>query len=213
MTKKPLSEQQQRFLEVLFIPESEGGDSSKLLKSFLEELLEYDSKTGKLFWKHRDEKWFMPGEKASSPANVAYRWNCKKAGKEAFIYINKKGYLKGKIFGKTLLAHRVIYFIHHGYWPDQVDHIDGNPSNNLIDNLRSVNQVENGRNQKLSSANTSGVPGVSFQKQKNKWRVCIKVLGKVIFLGYYVDKNKAIAARKQAEVIYGFHKNHGRVSA
>ena len=109
------------------------------------------------------------------------------------------------------LNHRIIYTMHN---PDfdqslSVDHIDGNPLNNKIENLRAVTHKQNLRNQKMRSTNTSGVMGV--YKHDYGWTARIKVDGVFMHLGLFKDFNEAVKVRKQAEVDYGFHTNHGNV--
>lgn len=95
----------------------------------------------------------------------------------------------------------------------QVDHINHDRTDNRIENLRLVNANENCKNQKASTRNKSGVVGVSWKSQKNKWHAQIMVDGKQIHLGFYDDINDAKDAkdaRKVAERKYGFHENHGK---
>ena len=61
----------------------------------------------------------------------------------------------------------------------------------------------------MKSNNTSGVTGVSWNRKAGKWDAYIKVNGKRINLGYYVDKQDAIKTRRDAEIKHGFHENHG----
>ena len=84
--------------------------------------------------------------------------------------------------GKEYMEHRVIFMFHHGYFPEEVDHIDGNKSNNRIENLRECTDSENSQNRGLSVLNNSGTKGVSFDKETNKWRSTIKINGKQILL-------------------------------
>ncbi len=93
-----------------------------------------------------------------------------------------------------------------------VDHIDGDQSNNRLNNLRVVTCQGNMRNAKLPSTNKSGVIGVYWNSAVGKWRANIKINYKCIHLGYYTNKDDAIKARKAAEIKYGFHENHGRAS-
>jgi hypothetical protein len=92
---------------------------------------------------------------------------------------------------------------------DEVDHIDGNGTNNIWNNLRAVTRADNAKNMRKSSANTSGVTGVVWIKRIKSWKSQIMVNGCCKYLGYFRSKEEAIAARKAAEVLYGFHENHG----
>jgi len=96
--------------------------------------------------------------------------------------------------------------------PEQIDHINGDRSDNRIENLRAVINADNGRNQKLRVSNSSGVMGVGFCKRAGKWRVRITINGKDKHLGIYKSYSEAVAARLTAEKLHGFHENHGRIS-
>ena len=82
------------------------------------------------------------------------------------------------------------------------DHIDHNELNNLTSNLRPATQNENAKNRKLSVNNTSGVTGVCWHKRRQMWQSRIHINGKRKTLGYYTDKDEAIKARLQAELVY-----------
>ena len=119
-------------------------------------------------------------------------------------YIRKDGY--GMIyFNKTnWLIHRMAWCYMYGYWPDIIDHIDRNPSNNRIDNLQDGTQSKNSKNRGNQSTNTSGSKGVYKNARLNKWCACIQVDRKSKYLGIFDDKQDAINARKAAELTYGF---------
>jgi len=109
-----------------------------------------------------------------------------------------------------LLAHRAAWAHFYGELPPiHIDHIDGDPTNNTIGNLRSVTIQENGLNKKIPVTNTSGVMGVRFNKSRHTWTAQITHKRKKFHLGYYTSKAEAQAARHAAEVVLGFHKNHG----
>ena len=131
-------------------------------------------------------------------------------GKMAFNCPTGTGYLQGGICGYVTSAHRVIWAIVNGYWPKQIDHINGNRSDNRLVNLREVDDAENRKNTALRSDNKSGFHGVRWNASLNKWRVEIKANGKPKHIGVYVSKDDAIAARKAAEAMLGYHANHGR---
>lgn len=83
------------------------------------------------------------------------------------------------------------------------DHIDHNTFNNQKSNLRQCNQQENMQNSGLKSNNTSGVIGVSFQKNTGKWIAYLNHNGKRVFTSKgYIKKEDAIKARLQAEQKY-----------
>lgn len=168
------------------------------------ELLRYDPKTGKLFWKRRSRRWFKS-------EGIWKSWNKKYAGKEALTAQNNYGYLHGNIFKRDMLSHRIIWLLCTGEWPTgQVDHINGDRADNRIENLRDVTGLENRKNQKLRSDNPSGFIGVFQHKETKRWGARIGRDGKTLHLGYFSDKEDAIAARAAAEQILGFHENHGR---
>lgn len=175
----------------------------------IRKLLRYEPDTGKLYWLERTPDLFEDGKQSAE--TVCRRWNTRYAGKEALTSDNGKGYRQGAIFSRVYFAHRVIWAIAHNEWPaDQIDHINGVKNDNRIENLRAVTNQENHKNQKLSSNNTSGVTGVYWRPARRKWQVRIYVNGRLLHLGLYVNKDEAVAARKAAEVKYGFHENHGR---
>lgn len=91
-----------------------------------------------------------------------------------------------------------------------VDHIDGNPLNCRRENMRIVSQSENTRNSSIGRRNTSGVMGVCFHTRIGRWQVRIGHNDKEIHIGYFDSFSDAVSARKQAEIKYGYHDNHGR---
>jgi hypothetical protein len=101
------------------------------------------------------------------------------------------------------MAHRIAWLLYYGKWPkDQIDHINGDKSDNRIVNLREATNSQNGKNLKLSINNKTGVTGVAFDRQTQKWRAYIRVNFKMINLGRYMDFEDAVIARKSAEKKY-----------
>lgn len=111
------------------------------------------------------------------------------------------GYIIGQKNGKELKMHRVIMDCPDGM---EVDHIHGNMTrnDNRKSNLRIVTKSENGRNKGLLPTNKSGVTGVSWNKQNNKWEAYITHLGHHHFLGFSDTIEGAAKLRKQAEEKY-----------
>ena len=129
-------------------------------------------------------------------------------------YQNIRGYIVTQWNGESYKLHRLAWFCYYGVIPGgEIDHINGVRSDNRIVNLRAVSTQENQKNRRVNKNNTSGVIGISrYSRYKTvKWRVRIKVNGKDIALGVFDDLNNAKAARKKAEIKYGFHENHGRI--
>ena len=94
----------------------------------------------------------------------------------AGFFSKSTGYWTIGYRGKTWKAHRLIFFYHHGFMPEnQVDHIDGNRVNNHPENLREVSASCNSRNCKVFSTNQSGVTGVSWFTSRNKWQVKLQI--------------------------------------
>ncbi len=91
-----------------------------------------------------------------------------------------------------------------------IDHRDGDGLNNRRKNLRAATASENQRNQRLSSANTSGFKGVSWDRSKSRWRANIKVNGKLRFLGSFRDIESAVVAYASASA--AMHKEFGRIA-
>jgi hypothetical protein len=90
---------------------------------------------------------------------------------------------------KNLLVHRIIFALHHGYLPELIDHIDRNPYNNRIENLRPATNAVNALNRKLDSRNKSGITGV--RRYRQKWRAQINIDGKLVHLGTYNTPEEA----------------------
>lgn len=176
----------------------------------LNQLLSYDPDTGRLRWKPRDVSWFQPSATRSAE-HIAALWNARYAGTPALDGVSANGYREGHLHGSIVKAHRVIWKMLHGTEPPQIDHDDGDRSNNRVGNLNAATNATNTKNAKKRADNTSGVVGVTWyphERVTGKWLAKIK--GKHI--GIYDQFDDAVAARKAAEIEYGFHRNHGRAA-
>ncbi len=168
----------------------------------------YKPESGSLIWKPRNPETCLTSRGCSI-------WNSKYAGKEAGS-VHKDPINRERIYvainSKKYLAHRVCWEMVNGSIPPglTIDHIDQNPLNNTLSNLRLATQTEQKRNRPLQGNNTSGVNGVSWSKRYRKWRARICVNRKLIEIGLSEDKNIAIQMRKSAEERFGFHENHGK---
>lgn len=173
--------------------------------AILRMLLDYNLITGKLYWKPRIAAWFK-----NCSQSTANQWNSKHAGKEAFTSIDAAGYLHGTIFGKQYYAHRIIWCILYNEWPLEIDHDDGNRTNNIPSNLVDCSHRINMMNVKLRSDNSTGVVGIGWDNYRNKWVARIHVNGKNLLLGRFQKFDNAIKARQEAERRFRFHPNHGK---
>jgi hypothetical protein len=147
----------------------------------IRELLAYDPETGIFTRRVKRNKW--PVGSVTGRAH-----NC--------------GYFQIDVLGKRFLAHRLAWAYVHGVWPThQIDHINGNRSDNRISNLREATPEENGANRTtLDSRNTSGVRGVYWARRDKRWRAQICLSGKRMYLGNYHSKADAAAAYNAAAI-------------
>ena len=123
------------------------------------------------------------------------------------------GYIRIGIDGARYMAHRLAWLYVHGEFPpNQIDHINGDRSDNRISNLRSVVRNENSKNQQKNSRNTSGCMGVSHRKRSKPWMAVMRINGEHICLGVFKEWWDAVCARKSGEYINGYHHNHGRIN-
>ena len=134
--------------------------------TFLEEIrevLRYEPDTGLFFWTDKGKKHKHSVEITSQD-------------KDNYLIISHKQ--------KQYKAHRLAWLLTHGEWPDVIDHIDLNPSNNKLSNLRNVGKSINGHNIfEARKDNKIGIRGVSAKR--NKWRAVINHHGKQKSLGSF----------------------------
>lgn len=164
----------------------------------------YDPQTGKFIWKDRPVSHFPN-------ADYYRRWRTRCLGKPALCQKHGNGYLSGRLFDRNVYAHRAAWAIYYGRMPEgQIDHINGDRSDNRIENLREVSNAENAHNQKARDDSTSGVLGVHKRGDTGRWTAYVNRDGKRHCLGCFDTKAEAIAARRDEERRLGFHENHGR---
>lgn len=180
----------------------------------LRKILRYDPDTGRLFWKSRTPDLFKTtrGKKLRTAEHACRQFNDRFAGTEAFTAKQSGGARVGQLLGKgSFLAHRIAYAIYHGVEVQgEIDHINGDRSDNRIVNLRLATRSEQSRNMPRPCTNTSGRIGVFWISRLNKWGAGITVDGTSHWLGYYDSFDHACQARELAERRFDFHPNHGR---
>jgi hypothetical protein len=114
------------------------------------------------------------------------------------------GYVVVFFNGKIYKAHRLIWAIVHGELPKgHIDHINGNRSDNRIQNLRVVTQQQNSHNQQnINKRNKSGFRGVCWNRKSSKWQASISVNSKTIYIGVFSTPENAHLAYLNAKKVY-----------
>ena len=144
----------------------------------LMEMLRYEPQSGRLIW--------------------LKSWGRRRAGNVAGCH-DKDGYIQVGLDGYRMKAHRIIWLIVYGELPSvDIDHIDRNPSNNILTNLRLATRSQNLINSGVPCTSTSGIKGATFSKQMKKWHSYIQKDKKHIFLGSFRTKEEAGLAYQQA---------------
>jgi hypothetical protein len=149
---------------------------------------------------------------AYDPATGVFRWRVHRGNRIRAGAIagtrDGRGRLRICLDRRTLHAHRLAWLWMTGHWPTQIDHINRNPSDNSWANLREEPQAVNCRNKKMPKSNTSGSTGV-YALGNGTYRATICVNYRTLHLGVFQNFDEAVAARRAAQVRYGFSPGHG----
>ena len=144
--------------------------------------LDYIPSTGAFWWKER-------------PGNAW--WNATHAGKSAGS-LSGSGYIYINVHRLPYRAHRLAWMWMTGKWPEtEIDHIDGNPSNNAWRNLREASRNENSRNRHIQRNNSTGTRGVSYNNRRDQWIVRVMVNRHSHFGGWFHDLEGAMRVRNE----------------
>ena len=145
-------------------------------KEYLNTVLLYESDTGFVYWKK----------------NKKLVASCTK---------KLRKYKRIMIDGVHYVLHRIVYQMHYGDLTinDVIDHINQDTHDNRIENLRKANVFINNQNQGNRKNNTSGYKGVSWSKQKQKWRATITINSKHKTLGFFQTKEEAYSCYIKAK--------------
>lgn len=152
---------------------------------------EYDPDTGIIRWKVRRNK-MQKGQIAG--------------------YCHSSGYIRIEVKGKSYKAHRIAFALGHNTLniPNGIDHINGNRSDNRLDNLREATTQQNNYNTRKRKNTTSKYKGVSWDTRYQKWHARIRINGKQKHLGYYTSEEEAYAAYCKAAIeLHGEFANLG----
>ena len=153
------------------------------------QLLYYEPDTGKLYWRARPPAMFR--------SSASYkRWNARYSGREALATPDANGALHGTVLGESCYAHRIAWLIVHGEWPEEIEHLNGDKSDNRLANLKAVPHMEMMGRRALSRNNTSGVNGVSFCKSAQRWKFQLRRKCRLIENESFDTKADAIAYRE-----------------
>lgn len=175
-TRKPI----QLFSVLLFMDMIKGFIMNKnITLKRLKEVLDLNHETGIFTWKISTANYIKVGSVAGSDEN---------------------GYIVIQIDGKRYKAHRLVWFLEEGYFPEHgLDHKDRVRNHNWRSNLREASTQCNSRNTGNHITNTSGVKGVSWDKALGMWKVSIRNNYKGKHLGYYKSFDNAVCARLAGE--------------
>lgn len=154
-----------------------------LTREKLIELFSYNPENGEFRWRHTGKGIPWHGV-AGSP--------------------NQQGQILICIDLKRHLAHRLAWLYVHGEpVPKEIDHINGDCSDNAIVNLRETTHSHNLANSKTRIDNTSGCKGVCWDKQKSKWKVQVGPAGKRVQKHFYDLEDAEKFARAESLRIFG----------
>jgi len=165
----------------------------------MREYIAYDPESGRMQWK----------KKPCSRIVVGADVGCVKS--------NKHPYIVFKLFGQVYLGHRVAWAIHNNSdipCGHEIDHRNGNKSDNSASNLRLALPHQNKSNMDTAQG-VSGLRGVTWDKSRKKWIAQISSQNKCLFLGRFDTKEEAYNARKSAEEViqaeYSYEKSRGEI--
>ena len=128
--------------------------------------------------------------------------SCGRKVGDAIGSINGTGYRRVGIGGKYYAEHALVFLMHHGYIPSEIDHINGDRADNRIENLRAVTRSQNQYNKGKCRNNTSGHRGVSWHKPTGKWAVRISLNNRNKSMGYYDDLELAAFIAEETRLKY-----------
>ena len=163
-------------------------------RALLHQLLRYDIGTGNLIWLPRTEGSVIKNRHREG-------WNSRYAGTIAGHVKplpRGYGYVHIAIQGTIFRAHRLVWLYVRGEpVPDIIDHIDHDPLNNRIENLRAATAAQNRANSFARGGSASGIKGVTISPY-GRFRAIIHQDGRAVCLGSFATKDEAIRAYEAA---------------
>ena len=160
---------------------------SNMTQEYAHSLFEY--KDGSLYWKVKKAPHVKIGARVGSPEINGYET----------VYVD----------GRNWRIHRLVFLMQHGFLPKMIDHVNGIRNDNRIENLREANDQTNAYNAKIRINNISGLKGVSWNKNKQKWAVRVNY-NKKTYQKYVKDLELAeLVAIEMRSKLHGEYTNHG----
>lgn len=164
-------------------------------------LFHYEPESGDLLWKRREREMFKTD---GSCKTWNTRFAMRVAGHQKTYRCGERHYTEVELYGQRHSAHRIIWEMHNGAIPlgMEIDHVDRDPWNNKLSNLRLCTRSQNMMNRRVPNHNTSGYKRVSWNNVKKGWEAQIKVNRKTIHLGSYDTKELAAAEYAKAATMH-----------
>jgi len=152
--------------------------NSKITPKELRDVFYY--KDGEIYWR------VLKGRRTSGPVGC----------------INSRGYktvrviLNGRVH--CLTAHRIIFAMSNNFWPDQVDHINGDRADNRIENLRKASCSQNCVNRNYIYSNKNKYRGYTYRESRGIYEVYVTTNNKNKYIGSYLTEEEAALAYNHA---------------
>jgi hypothetical protein len=154
------------------------GDNTKPHLSYEEAIRIFEYRDGKLYWRIKPRYQTCIGTEAG--------------------YVNKRGYRAVGWNKRLYRAHRIVFLMHYGYMPEQIDHINGNRDDNRIENLREATASQNQWNRGANIKNATGHKNIKWVDRLKKFVVAIAIEKRSKHIGVYADLESALQAASAA---------------
>ncbi len=180
---------------------------------YIRDAMTYDAITGHFIWNRRPRHHFAL-EREWKRWNT--RWPGRVAGAEQFTTRGSKSKITIKLDNTSQPAHRLAWALFHGEAPEDalIDHRNGDPFDNRLENLRLADNATNQWNRAHSVRSTSGIKGVTWAAEQSKWKGSIRANGEYYHVGYFPTKAEtAVAVAKASLRIHGAFSPYYRKAA
>jgi HNH endonuclease len=155
----------------------------------LKKVLHYNPKTGVFIWRAKRSRSVSIGDQAG---------HFRRGKGHVNIVINRRSYK----------AHRLAHLYMTGEWPEELDHIDGDPHNNRWENLRLCTRSQNSMNRRLGPTNTSGIKGVGWCPRAECWIAKVVINGRPKQSSHSTKEEAAAAVQELRTKLHGAFSRH-----